>query len=143
MPSPMWTMLPGTDGTGTPASRADVNGVLTLTLQRNAIRSLKAQRAKPLTKMVSASPKFATEAVAPSWIAFAHTDVEQDIRDMDGFTPVERYGNFQPVHDWECGKVENVRYILSPVLEAFTGAGSATANGCVTDGSNVNVYPVV
>lgn len=130
-------------GTGTPAARSDVNDVLTLALQRNAIRSLKAQRAKPLTKMVSASPKFATEAVAPSWIAFAHTDVEQDIRDMDGFTPVERYGNFQPVHDWECGKVENVRYILSPVLEAFTGAGSATANGCVTDGTNVNVYPVV
>lgn len=130
-------------GTGTPAARSDVNDVITLTLQRNAIRQLKAQRAKPITKMVSSSVKFATEAVAPSWVAVSHTDVEQDIRDMDGFTPVERYGNYQPISDHECGKVEQTRYILSPVLVPWEGAGSGTANGCVTTGGNVDVYPVV
>jgi N4-gp56 family major capsid protein len=144
----MWGALKGGtnvaySGTGTPASRGDVNDTITLNLQRNAIRSLKQQRSRPITKMISPSPKFATEAVSPGWIAFCHSDVEQDLRDMDGFTPVERYGTFQPVHDLEIGKVENVRYILSPVLEAFAGAGSATANGMVTTGSNVDVYPIV
>lgn len=145
----MWGILrAGTNvsysGTGTPASRSDVNSTITLSLQRNVVRSLKAQRAKPITTMVSPSPKFGTEAVAPAFIAFAHTDLEQDIRDMDGFTPVERYGNFQPVSDFEIGKVEGVRYILSPVLEAFLDAGSATLNGMVsTGGSNVDVYPVI
>jgi N4-gp56 family major capsid protein len=130
-------------GTGTPAARTDVNDVITLNLCRNAIRNLKSQRAKPITSMVSASPKYATEAVAPGWVAFAHTDVEQDIRDLSGFTPVERYGNFSPISDYECGKVEQLRFILSPVLEPFAGAGSGTANGCVVTGSNVDVYPVV
>lgn len=130
-------------GTGTPAARGDVNDTISLTLQRNALRQLKAQRAKPITKMVSPSVKFATEAVAPGFIAFAHTDVEQDIRDMDGFTPVERYGNYQPISDHELGKVETCRYICSPVLAPFTGAGSGTANGMVTTGGNVDVYPVV
>lgn len=130
-------------GTGTPAARTDVNDVITLNLLRNSIRNLKSQRAKPITTMVSASPKYATEAVAPGWVAFAHTDVEQDIRDLSGFTPVERYGNYSPISDHECGKVEQIRFILSPVLTPFAGAGSGTANGCVVTGSNVDVYPVV
>lgn len=130
-------------GTGTPTTRAQVNAPITLGLQRNVVRTLKAQRAKPHTKMVSASNLFATEAVAPAYIAFAHTDCEQDLRDMDGFTPTERYSNFQPVSDWEIGKVENCRYILSPVLEPWPGAGSATANGCVQTNSAVDVYPVI
>ena len=127
----------------TPAARTDVNDVLTLNLVRNAIRNLKSQRAKPITTMISASPKFATEAVAAGWVGFAHTDVEQDIRDMDGFTPVERYGNVTPISDNECGKVEQLRFILSPVLAPYAGAGSATLNGMVATGSNVDVYPVV
>lgn len=130
-------------GTGTPTARGDVNAPITLNLCRNAIRNLKAQRAKSITSMISASPKFATEAVAPGWVAFSHSDVEQDIRDMDGFTPVERYGNVSPISDYECGKVEQIRFILSSVLEPFAGAGSATANGMVVTGSNVDVYPVV
>ena len=131
-------------GTGTPASRADVNDRITLSLQRKVVRSLKNQRGKTITSMISPSPKFGTEAVAPAYIAFAHTDCEQDIRDMDGFTPTERYGNFSVVSDWEVGKVEGVRYILSPVLEPFLAAGSGTLNGMVSAGAaNVDVYPVV
>jgi N4-gp56 family major capsid protein len=131
-------------GTGTPAARSDVNDVLTLNLQRNAVRNLKSQRARKHTKMVSASRMFATEAVAPAFIAFGHTDVEQDIRDMDGFTPLERYGNVSPISDYEVGKVEDVRYILSPVLEPFQNAGSGTLNGMSsTGGSNADVYPII
>jgi N4-gp56 family major capsid protein len=131
-------------GTGTPTSRSDVNNTITLNLQRSVVRSLNNQRAKFVTRMISASPKFGTEAVAAGYIAFAHTDLEQDIRDMDGFTPIERYGSFAPISDREVGKVEGVRYILSPVLDPFIDAGSATLNNMVsTGGSNVDVYPVI
>lgn len=126
------------------ASRAAVNTPISLNLQRSAIRALKRQRSKPITKMIAPTVKFATESVSPAWVAFGHTDLEQDIRDMDGFTPVERYSNFSPVSDWECGKVENVRYILTPVLEPFYGAGNGTLNGMTAaDSTNVDVYPVV
>jgi N4-gp56 family major capsid protein len=130
-------------GTGTPTTRVQVNDAISLNLVRNTIRSLKAQRAKPITSMISASPKFATEAVSPGFICFSHTDAEQDIRDLDGFTPVERYANYSPVSEYECGKVEGVRFILSPVLEPFAGAGSGTTNGMVESSSAVDVYPFV
>lgn len=123
-------------------TREDVDSVITLNLLRNAIRSLKGQRAKVLTQIVSASPKYATEAVAPAYVAFAHTDTEQDFRDLDGFTPVERYGSFQPVSPYECGKVEQIRIILSPVLEPFAGAGATSAT-LVGTGGDADVYPVV
>jgi N4-gp56 family major capsid protein len=130
-------------GTGTPAARTDVNDTITLNLLRAATRNLKSQRAKPITSMLSASPKYATEAVAASFVAFAHTDTEQDFRDLDGFTPAERYGTYSVLCDQELGKVEQIRVVLSPVLEPEAGAGSGTANGMVVTGSNVDVYPVV
>ena len=131
-------------GTAAPTARSGVNDTITLNLQRAVTRSLKQQRAKTITSMVAPSPKFGTEAVAPAFVAFGHTDLEQDIRDMDGFTPVERYGNFSPISPYEIGKVEGVRYILSPVLVPFASSGSATLNGMVTTNTtNVDVYPVI
>ena len=124
------------------ANRGAVAATITLNLLRNAIRSLKSQRASTITQMVSASPKYATEAVAPSFIAFAHTDTEQDFRDLDGFTPVERYGTYSPLVPQECGKVEQVRVILSPVLEPWTGEGGSNAALLETN-SKVDVYPIV
>lgn len=131
-------------GTGTPTTRAAVNDTITLNLQRAVTRSLKNQRAKSITSMVAPSPKFGTEAVAAGFVAFGHTDLEQDIRDMDGFTPTERYGNFSPISPYEIGKVEGVRYILSPVLVPFLAAGSGTLNGMeAADATNVDVYPLI
>lgn len=131
-------------GTGTPTTRAAVNDTITLNLQRAVTRSLKNQRAKSITSMVAPSPKFGTEAVAAGFVAFGHTDLEQDIRDMDGFTPTERYGNFSPISPYEIGKVEGVRYILSPVLVPFLAAGSGTLNGMESAGAaNVDVYPII
>lgn len=132
-------------GTASPSARSGVNDTITLNLQRAVVRSLHNQRAKQITSMVGASPKYGTEAVSAGFVAFGHTDLEQDIRDMDGFVPVERYGNpGSALSPYECGKVESVRYILSPVLQPFIDSGSATLNGMVsTGGSNVDVYPVV
>ena len=131
-------------GTGTPAGRADVNDVIDLGVQRAITRSLKNQRAHKYTKILSASPKFATEPVAASFVAVTHTDCEQDIRDIQGFTPVERYGTPTYLNDHEIGKVEEFRYITSPVLVPWEGAGSATLNGMRSvGGSNVDVYPII
>ena len=124
--------------------RGDVNDVITTSLQRAITRSLKNQRAHKYSKMLKASPNFATEPVAPSFVAVAHTDCEQDIRDMIGFTPMERYGTPQFMNDNEIGKVEEFRYITSPVLVPWEGAGSDTLNGMRSvGGDNVDVYPIV
>lgn len=124
------------------ASRSDVNTAISLNKQRTVTRALKAQRAKKITQMVGGSPNYSTEPVDAAFIAFAHTDLEADIRDMTGFVPTEKYGSMKAL-PYEIGKVEDVRYVLSPVLDKFADAGGAAGSMVSTTGTNADVYPVV
>ena len=129
-------------GTGV-TTRAGVNTKMTRGLQRKVTRFLKAQKAKKITKKVSASPNFSTEPVAPSYIAICHTDVEGDIRDMEGFVPVEKYGSGMTPYEGELGKVEDVRYLASPIFNPFADAGATTSDKLSTSGTNADVYPIL
>tara|TARA_R110002153_G_scaffold48394_1_gene136471 strand:- start:1424 stop:2431 length:1008 start_codon:yes stop_codon:yes gene_type:complete len=125
--------------------RNTVNSVITLDRQRKVVRFLKAQRGRPITQMLDASPKYGTSAIEGGYIAFAHTDVEADIRKMTGFVPLAEYGSRKPLCPEECGSVEGVRYILSPLFTAFANAGgTASTNGVYsTGGTQADVYPII
>lgn len=130
-------------GTGV-ANRAAVVNKITLGDQRAITRALKAERGKKVTSMLSSSVKYGTEAVDAAYIAFGHTDLEADIRDMTGFVPTEKYGSMKAL-PYEIGKVEDVRYILSPVLASIINAGGlASTNDLITTGgTNADIYPVI
>lgn len=124
--------------------RTDVNGAITLDRQRAITRSLRDQRGKAITTMLDSSPNYATKAIEGGFIGFAHTDQEADIRNLPGFIPVADYGSRKPLCAEEVGSVENVRYILSPLLSPFDDAGAtASGTGMKTSGTKVDVYPVV
>lgn len=124
------------------AARNAVNTAITLVKQRAITRQIKAERGKKITSMISSSVKYGTEAVAPAYIAFAHTDLESDIRELAGFTPTEKYGSMQAL-PYEIGKVEDVRYLLTPVLSSIPNAGGAKGAMVSTGGTSADVYPVV
>ncbi|QJQ93917.1 MULTISPECIES: N4-gp56 family major capsid protein [Halomonadaceae] len=123
-------------------TRGAVNSAVSLGKQRAITRSLKGNRAKKITNMVGGSPNYSTEPVDAAFIAFAHTDLESDIRDMEGFTPTEKYGSMKAL-PYEIGKVEDVRYVLSPVLDKWEDAGGAAGEMVSSGGDNADVYPVV
>ena len=140
----MWGILRG--GTNVHYSngsaRTDVNTPVSLAKQRAITRALKSERAKKVTNMVSSSVKYGTEAIDAAFIAAGHTHLEADIRDLPGFVPTEKYGSMKPL-PYEIGKVEDVRYVLTPVLESFEDAGGAV-NGMVSaTGTNADVYPII
>lgn len=115
-------------------------------MQRKITRYLKGMKGKKLTSMMSSSVKYGTEAIDAAFIAFGHTDLENDIRDMTGFVPVEKYGAAMSAMPYEVGKVEDVRYVLTPTLVPFLGAGNAAANGMIQSdngGLKVDVYPLI
>tara|TARA_R110002153_G_scaffold74569_6_gene193628 strand:- start:205 stop:1200 length:996 start_codon:yes stop_codon:yes gene_type:complete len=126
------------------SSRAAVNTAISLNKQRAVTRSLKAQKAQKITKILDGSQNYNTTPIEAAYVAVAHTDVESDIRGMAGFTPVAEYGSRKPICAEEIGSVEDVRYVLSPELDPFQAAGSGTVNGMVADdATNVDVYPVL
>lgn len=129
-------------GNGT--ARSQVNTAVSLNKLRAAARFLMAQRAKRLTKMLSGSTDYATKPIEAAYVAFGHTDMEADIRNLTGFTPVAAYGSRQPLCPEEVGSVESIRVILSPMLTPFASAGSLTLNGMkTTNSTNVDVYPLI
>lgn len=124
--------------------RTDVNDAITLNVQRSACRFIQNQRGRPMTSRMSSSVQYGTEALAPAILAFGHTDLDADIRDITGFVPCEKYGTMKPL-PYEIGKVETVRYILSPLLVPFDNGGAlnASANGMIQGTTRVQVYPVI
>lgn len=124
------------------ASRVAVNTPITLAAQRKATRALKRQNARPITTVVKSTPAFGTEAVAPGYIGLMHTDLESDVRSLDGFVPSEKYGSMTPFES-ELGKVEDVRYLTSTIFAPFPDAGGVKGAMISTTGVNADVYPVL
>lgn len=124
--------------------RSDVNTVITRDAQRNVVRALKRQSAKPVISAVRSTPNFGTLNVLPTYIGIVHPDCMMDIRDMTGFKPVEDYGQVTPFEN-EIGACEDVRYIYSTVITPWEDAGGDITGKDVvsTTGANADVYPVL
>lgn len=123
-------------------SRAGVNTAISLNSIRKAARTLESNRSRRVTSRLAPGVNFGTRAVQPAYIVFCHTDAVSDVRNLPGFTRVEEYGSFKPIHDREIGACEDFRFISSPLLKSFLAAGSGTLNGMLSIGdANVDVYP--
>jgi len=127
------------------SSRSAVNTAISLNSLRKAARTLESNRARRVTSRLAPGVNFGTRAVQPSYIVFVHTDAVSDIRNLPGFTRVEEYGSFKPIHDREIGACEDFRFISSPLLKPFLAAGAAVgASGMLSVGAaNVDVYPFI
>lgn len=127
------------------SSRAAVDEAISISLLRQATRSIKGNRGRPVTKVLSSSPDYNTSPVEQGYIVFVHTDAEADIRDLPGFIQCAEYGSRTMLHDCEIGSVENFRFIVSPELDPIlAGGASVGSTGLVSAGaSNVDVYPFI
>jgi N4-gp56 family major capsid protein len=126
------------------SSRSAVNTAISLNAIRKAARTLESNRARRVTSRLAPGVNFGTRAVQPAYVVFCHTDAVSDIRNLPGFTRVEEYGSFKPIHDREVGACEDFRFVSSPLLKSFLASGSATINGMLSVGAaNVDVYPFI
>lgn len=126
------------------ASRAAVNTPLTRTKLRAAIRLLERNKAQKITTVMGSTVNYGTRSVEPAYVCYAHTDCEQDIRDMTGFINVVDYGPRKTICDEEIGSVEKVRFVLSADLDPYLDAGGAAGSTMVTNlGTSADVYPFI
>lgn len=125
-------------------SRATVDETISLSLLRNISRSILGNRGDLITEILSASPNYSTAPVEAGFLVFAHTDMENDIRELPGFISCSEYGSKKPVHVLELGSTDRYRFIISPELSAITGAGAAEGStGLLATTGNVDIYPVI
>lgn len=123
-------------------SRGDVVAPIDLDFQRKVMRQLKRQDTRKITRIVRSTPSYATQNVNAAFIAICHSDVENDVRDMKGFVPVEDYGQIPPYEN-EIGKVEDMRYLTTTIFEPWEGAGGSVGNEAKVIGDGkADVYPI-
>lgn len=128
------------------AGRSDVATAITLADQRRVTTALNRQNARKITNVVASTADFNTKSVEAAYVAVTHPDLENDIRDMDGFKPVSDYGPHTTPWEGEIGSVEQVRYIATTVSRPFEGAGVIVATAPTlrsNGGVNIDVYPVI
>jgi N4-gp56 family major capsid protein len=123
-------------------ARASVNTVFALNDQRKVTRFLKRQLGKPITSAVKSTPAFGTESIAPSFICIVHPDLEPDLRAISAFVPAEKYGTMSPWQG-ELGKIEDVRYLTSTIIEPFAGGGTTGGSNVLETAGDADVYPML
>jgi N4-gp56 family major capsid protein len=127
------------------SSRSAINTAISLNAIRKAARTLESNRCRRVTSRLAPGVNFGTRAVQPAYVVFCHTDAVSDIRNLPGFTRVEEYGSFKPIHDREVGACEDFRFVSSPLLKSFLAAGASVgSSGMLSVGAaNVDVYPFI
>lgn len=126
-------------------SRATVASKVLKSDFRKAVKLLKREDAKKITKVIRSTPNYETANVNGSFIGLFHPDLEGDIRDLDNFVPVEKYGTLPP-YEGEIGKVDEVRLVCSTIFESWIDAGATTGAGTTYEsdgGTNCDVYPIL
>ena len=122
-------------GRRTARSALTKDDVYNVAMQRRMVSVLKSNKAQPITSVLKPSAKYETYSVDAAYIAVCHTHLIPTLSELSGtssastnhFTPISKHGSMRPVSIHEEGAFEKVRYVTSPDLEQYSGAGSSTA----------------
>ena len=96
------------------------NNAPTTKLLDTAIRALENNEATKIAKIVKASSDYDTSAIPDSYIAVCHPDLRQDIEDLPGYVPYQKYANGgMQVMPGEIGAVGMIRFIVTTQAAPF------------------------
>jgi N4-gp56 family major capsid protein len=122
------------------SARASVNTIMTVGDIKTAVRTLENANAKRFTQLIKPATGINTEAVAPSFWGYCHTDIKPTIRAMTGFIDVKDYPSNKTVVDGEIGSIEEVRFVTSTKGKIFAGGGASGGTNVKETSSNADIY---
>lgn len=128
-------------------SRATVNGALTLGRLQAAVRAIRGAYGESFQAAESGQNKEGTSPVESALYAYAHTDLEPDIRNLPGFKTVAEYPTGRGL-PYEFGAAQNVRFFTTPEFVPFANAGAnsttliSTGTAGISSGAS-DVYPII
>ena len=126
------------------SARNKVNTKVSLGKVRSAVRTLNKNKCRKKSTILAPSVNYKTQAIEAAYVAVCHTDLEPDIRDLQGFVPVSQYGSRQTICPQEFGSVENVRFITTTIATPFADEGGLDGDAVLsTTGTNADVYPIL
>lgn len=133
------------------SARTDINTPVSLNLIRQAVQYLMNNQAMTTKGKIAAGSGEGTYPIPKAYIAVAHPYLRNDIQNLPGFIPVQKYpgGTDDMIMGGgeEIGTIDSVRVIISNAFDAFADGGGAKAGSGVTmlstSGTNADVYPIL
>lgn len=124
------------------SSRAAITSSDKITVDeiRKAVRTLKNNKARRITRMIEPTTGIATQPVNQAYIGIVHPDTTYDLKGLDGFTSIEKYSSQMNVIEGEVGKVDEVRFVETPNAKIFSDAGSGDQDVYATVILGMNAY---
>jgi len=117
----------GAVGGGTSVST--ISAAISLTDIKAATNFLNEQAARTFTPIGMGSTNIGTQPIRSSYYGICHVDVEEDIRALTGFIPVEQYAGYTETMPFEFGAVAGVRWSSTQVSTIASGAGKVSSVG--------------
>ena len=115
-------------GAGT-SSKSYVTSKMAAVDIQYATNQLNENAAMPFTPLATGSKNIGTVPVRVSYYGICHVDVEEDIRGISGFIPVEQYGGYTETMPFEFGAANGVRWCSTQIATINKSAGKKTASG--------------
>lgn len=93
-----------------------------------AIRTMKNNNAKKISRMVNPQTGYATTPVNSAYVVIVHPNTSYDLKGISGWKPIETYASapgFQKLPA-EIGAYDELRFCESTQAKVFTGAGASS-----------------
>lgn len=100
--------------------------LITLVLVQKAVRLLKNNKTRRLTKMVDATTGYGTSPLNQSYVAICHPNTTYDLKGISTWVSVEKYASTNSIMEGEVGKLDEVRFVETTNAKVFTGAGASS-----------------
>ena len=120
------------------ASDAVAITVITAADIRYVVNSLNREDAMRFDGLSDGSTNIGSSPIRSSYFGTCHPDVEEDLRQITGFTPVEDYASHTSIYPGEFGTLGGVRWCVSTLAQVTSAAGTTSVNAMRGAGTSTN-----
>lgn len=111
------------------ASAGAIGAAITASDIKYAVNNLNRESAMKMFPQGVGSKNIGSSPIRESYFGICHPDVEEDVRDINGFIAVEQYAGYTSTFPGEFGTVNGVRFSATEIGNITDDTGTTSANG--------------
>lgn len=109
---------------------------------KDAVKTLKLNDAKKITKMVNPTDGYATTPLNACYVGIVHPTIAYTLKGLSGWVDVQKYPSQKDVMPGEIGSLDEVRFIETTNAYIATGAGTGAIDVYYTIILGMNAYGI-
>lgn len=109
---------------------------------KDAVKTLKLNNAKKITRMVNPTDGYATTPLNACYVGIVHPSIAYTLKGLSGWVDVQKYPSQKDVMPGEIGSLDEVRFIETTNAKVATGAGTGSIDVYYTIILGMNAYGI-